>query len=184
MKSWVFQGNKDSFVKVSGEALNMGNGDFTWATFLYQDVLRDGPLMEFPGSVGTKGTHMWIFKNRLFFDLMEKKTNNWLHFENSKPTAGKWHFVGVSLSVKTSRLVMWVDGSVREPGPKSKPYAYSRSGPLDMTGDLYIGLRPNDKQYAFTGKLAGTTMMNYFVDARKTDQLEALKRDIIKRAGM
>ena len=171
MKAWVFRGNRGSHVKVSGKALNIGGESFTMATFLYQDVLRDGPIMEYSGV--NYGTHMWIHRKRLYIDFQGAGRNTKPY--HVTPAPKKWHFVGVSLNAKTGEMVMWVDHTV--------VVKKVSVGARDMTGDLYIGLRPKDRRYFFNGRLAGTTLMNC---ATTRDKITTLRKATIRkaRAGM
>jgi hypothetical protein len=170
LNAWVFNGL--TYVKITGYGkLNLESDSFSVATYVYQDSVKDGPIVEWRGR-GHYGTHMWIYKKKLFTNLDAVSGRSVSSFHTT-PAARKWSFVGISFNHKTGKLMMWVDNKVitRNVG---------RLGMRDMVGDLYIGVRPANSKYKFVGKLAGTTLMKWPIT---WSQIGALKRLIISRAG-
>jgi len=169
MKAWLFKGNQNSFVKLSGKALDLGSQSFTMAAFIYQDALGDGTLMEFNGKA--EGTHIWIHEKKFYINLLAASGN--YRGYHVTPVAKKWHFVGASLNAKTGILLMWVDENVVTKN-------VGAVGKREMSADLYIGVRLGHNTSPFSGKIAGATLMNCAVGQ---DQVSALKADIIRRAN-
>jgi hypothetical protein len=143
---------------------------FTVATYVYQDAVRDGPIVEWRGR-GPYGTHMWIYRRKLFTNLDAVKGRSAQLFHMT-PAAKRWAFVGISFNHKTGKLMMWVDNKViiRNVG---------YLGMRDMVGDLYVGVRPANSKYKFVGKLAGTTLMKCSITR---GQIRTLKKLIMVRA--
>jgi len=170
MKAWLFKGNQNSYVKLSGNVLDLGSQDFTMAAFFYQDVLLDGTLMEYRGK--THGTHIGIYEKVFYINLEAASRNVVGKFGTL--VAKKWHFVGISLNTKRGILLTWIDEKVGMMG-------VGPVGKREMSGDLYIGVRLGDNR-AFRGRIAGATLMNCAVGLGQ-DEVSALRTDIIKRAG-
>jgi hypothetical protein len=143
---------------------------FTVATYVYQDAVRDGPIVEWRGR-GSYGTHMWIYRKKLFTNLDAVSGRSAASF-HATPLARKWSFVGISFNHKSGKFMMWVDNKViiRNVG---------YLGMRDMVGDLYVGVRPASTKHKFVGKLAGTTLMKCPITK---GQIGALKKLVIIRA--
>ncbi|XP_064637930.1 uncharacterized protein LOC135494109 [Lineus longissimus] len=172
INAWVFTGH--NYVKITSDGkLDIEGDSFTIATYLYQDVLRDGPIVEWRGR-GSAGTHMWMYRGKLYINLVARTGRSHSQFHIAPPTK-KWSFVGISYSQQTGNLVMWVDGNVFIKN-------VGTIGPRDMLNDLYVGLRPTSTGYKFTGKLAATTLMRCAVSGKA--QIEELRKLIISRANV
>lgn len=163
LNSWVFTGAADSYVALNGAPLNLGKGSFTMATYIYQDVLKNGPILEWRGASGSYGTHVWVWQNKLYVNLDP------ISMYHVTPAAKSWHFVGVSYNHNTGELVMWVDDKVLTKNVR-------KTSSRDMAGTLYVGKRGSGR-YNFQGKMAGLELLTC---ATNKDEIAALKKTIDK----
>ncbi|XP_064632150.1 uncharacterized protein LOC135490703 [Lineus longissimus] len=169
LNAWVFTGQ--NYVKITNDGtLNLASDSFTIATYVYQDALRNGPILEWRGR-GSYGTHMWIWSSKLFVNL-DAFTGRSAAQYHTTPQVGKWSFVGVSFNRSSGALMMWDDDDVMT-------RSVGVIGDRDMDGDLYIGVRPANVNYKFTGKLAGTTLLKCAINEK---QIQSLRRQIIEAA--
>jgi hypothetical protein len=172
LNAWVFNGQ--TYVRISNDgSLDLGRYSFTISTYVYQDVLRDGPIVEWRGSYA-HGTHMWIYQRKLFANLNAFRGTRSAFIYNVPPPSKRWSFMGISFNHKTGELMTWVNNNVivRNVG---------QVGIRDMTRDLYIGIRPAipNPSNTFVGKLAGTTLMKCPITR---GQITTLKNLIMARA--
>ncbi|XP_064641493.1 uncharacterized protein LOC135496231 [Lineus longissimus] len=154
LKAWEFDGNATSFVKISSPVKNGLGKSLTVATFFYQDVLNNGPILEFEGDTKFPcGFHFWYWDKRgLFanFRTIDGHEHN-VFFELLTPK--QWHFVGVSYDYGTGNVLMWIDNDIME----------KNIGKLevDLAGEVFCGIRPSSPKWRpFKGRLAGLVLLN------------------------
>lgn len=175
LKAWSFVTGLQSVVKFTGSPVNINGGSFTMAGFVYQDVTKDGPIVEWTGASGIEGAHVWIWQSKLYTNLMPGGTGQHYVASHAIVSAKAWHFIGVSYDQDTSELVMWVDDNVlvKNTGTPQNPL---------LKGDVVFGKTTREggrKIFNFIGKMSGITVLGC---STKKDQIGKLKSMIEETA--
>ena len=168
LNAWDFLGTQTSYVRITNDGtLNFGSSGWTIGTFFYQDNLQDGPIIEWRGK-GSYGTHLWIYRNQLFLNLVPVGKSASSSFE--APMTGMWHFVGASYNAETGDFFMWIDEKLFQ----------KNLGKLttDMNGDVYVGIRPsNPASHPLKARLAGMTLLK---GAITPEEISTFKAEVIR----
>ena len=107
-----FYARDDSYAEILNNNNIQISMSFTWIGAVNRRETGDGALFEWDNGVsGGSVTHIWIFHNTLFTNVITQCYNQAHH---SAPIVNKWHVLAVSYSMESGLITLWVDGEREE----------------------------------------------------------------------
>ena len=108
-----FTGQVGSHAEIIGNEGIKVSGSFSWIGAMSRKATGDGALFEWDD--GSKpGTHIWIWKNKLYVNVIYEPRCYHSMFYNTPVANDKSYVFAVSFNMDTKMISLWVDGKKEE----------------------------------------------------------------------